>query len=407
MLLGRKKGSWTYLCLAISILIVETRCLEQLRNTSTSIILKAATPSTNNHRNMLESAIPTHLRKERTCPVSTPPNYEPPFPAYCARLQPRTKDLALAIIGAQYASPSDFTDAGISTVKTFMTDAPTASRPSSWEVASVTDKRGAYNIAVFAYWPSISLQKKWEVDSGFKSWWNSSDRESDGQGWFREILRPSVDRFETVMSSTTPEGAATMNDIISGEIEEHAYWGSMRDRMPAAQNDTLPGEKQDIAAEKLSSNTPTRLRIPGRKNLCIILSGQDWSDTLPAERTLYLSTMHPVLVRGMNFLRDEGRQLGCYANDLWDVVDSDTYTANLDKTFGLGFFNDMKSLEYWSKSHQTHLNIFGGFLAYAKKLNNVLSLRVYHEVYVLDEDQQDFEYVRCHDETAMLGCLCA
>jgi hypothetical protein len=115
--------------------------------------------------------------------------------------------------------------------------------------------------------------------------------------------------------------------------------------------------------------------------------------------------MHPVLIKGMTFLRDEGKTIGCYANNLWDVIDSSTYGANLEKTYGLGFFDDLSSLEYWSKSHPTHINIFGGFLMYAKKLDNKLSLRLFHEIYVLEERQQFFEYVGCHGETGMLNTL--
>jgi hypothetical protein len=91
--------------------------------------------------------------------------------------------------------------------------------------------------------------------------------------------------------------------------------------------------------------------------------------------------------------------------NLWDVVDPKTHEANRERTFGLGFFDDLASLEFWSKSHQTHINIFGGFLMYAKKLNNILSLRLFHEIYILKEDQQFFEYIGCHSDTAMLNSL--
>ncbi|KAH7072497.1 heme-containing dehydratase protein [Paraphoma chrysanthemicola] len=349
---------------------------------------------------MLESAIPPNLLRERKCPVSTPPNYQPPFPAYCARFSPETNDLVLAIIGVQIPTKAAFDPKSLATIKKFVTDAPVDIRASSWEVASVTDKHGAYNIAIFAYWPKTETQKKWGSESGFNTWWQSSDREHDGHGWFKEVFRPSIDRFETVFSNSEhPEGAANMQDKISGEIEQHAYWGSMRDRMAAAQDDELSGERLE---QSKNSAATKRVRVPGKKNLCIIRSGQDWSDTLPEERALYLNTMHPVLVKGMTFLRDEGREIGCYANNLWDVVDPVSYEADKERTFGLGFFDDMKSLEYWSKSHQTHINIFGGFLMYAKKLNNVLSLRLFHEVYVLEEGQQEFEYIGCHKDTGML-----
>lgn len=355
---------------------------------------------------MLETAIPAHLQRERKCPVSTPPNYQPPFPAYCARFPTETTNLVLAIIGVQHPSVEAFDASSISTIKDFVTKAPQSTRPSTWEVASVTDKRSAYNIAVFAYWPKAESYDQWASDSGFDVWWKSSDRENDKHGWFLEVLQPSIDRFETVFSNSEhPEGAANMQDKISGEIEQHAYWGSMRDRLAAGQDDQLEGQEWSENNSGSQDVNPKRVRVPGKKNICIIRSGQDWSDTLPAERSLYLETMHPVLIKGMDFLRDEGRKIGCYANNLWDVVDSDTYAANKERTFGLGFFDDMKSLEYWSKSHQTHINIFGGFLMYAKKLNNVLSLRLFHEVYVLETAQQNFEYVGCHVETRMLNSL--
>lgn len=359
---------------------------------------------------MLECAIPEHLRRERTCPVSTPLNYQPPFPGYCARFPTQMKNLVMGIIGAQYVSPSDREISSVHVIENFMTSASKEVQPSYSELISVTDKRGAYNIAVLAYWPSTDVYERWEVECGFKSWWQSPERETDRHGWFQEILRPTVDRFETVFSNNgNPEGAANMQGTISDEMQEHAYWGSMRDRLAAAQDDRLEGEKCHVVnvgpVKSLEGIASKRIHVPGKRNLCVIRSGQDWSDTLPAERKLYLETMHPVLIEGMNFLRDEGREIGCYANNLWDVIDLKTHEASLERTFGLGFFDDLKSLECWSKSHQTHINIFGGFLTYAKKLNNVLSLRLFHEIYVLEADQQHFEYIGCHDEMGMLNVL--
>jgi hypothetical protein len=313
-------------------------------------------------------------------------------------------NLVTAVIGAQFASPPSTAvrRSAISTIQHFTQDAPVAIRPSFAELCSVTDKRGALNIAIVAYWASVEAHERWSAESGFQVWWDSEERESDGHGWFREVLSPSVERFETVFSNNAcPEGAANMQEEISGELEAHAYWGSMRDRLAAAQDDGLEGEK----GPQRELVSPVRVRVPGRKNLCVIRSGQDWSDTLPAERKLYLDTMHPVLIKGMDFLRDQGHEVGCYAMNLWDVIDSEALEANRERTFGLGFFDELGSLEAWSKSHPTHLNIFGGFLVYAKKLDNVLSLRLFHEVYVLKEDQQVFEYVGCHEETGMLNAM--
>jgi len=360
---------------------------------------------------MLEYAIPEHLRRERKCPVSTPDNFVPPFPAYCARFPTTMHNLVMATIGVQYRNLSENDGKGIEAIKNFITAAPDAVRPSFWEVASVTDKTGAYNIAVLAYWPGAEVYRQWECQSGFRSWWCSPERETEGHGWFQEILNPTIDRFETVFSNNaSPEGAANMQEKISGEMEQHAYWGSMRDRLAAAQDDELKGQRGTEAdgnpnGSARDRNSAGRVRVPGRANLCVIRSGQDWSDTLPVERKLYLESIHPVLVKGMDYLRDQGRNDGCYSMNLWDVVDPETHKADRKRTYGLGYFDDLASLERWSKTHQTHVNIFSGFLAYAKKLDNVLSLKLFHEVYVLEQDQQFFEYVGCHAESGMCGAL--
>ena len=315
----------------------------------------------------------------------------------------------MAIMGAQYMSVSVNDGVGIATIKRFVSEAPESVRPSFWEVVSVVDKNLAFNIAVIAYWPSTQVHKQWEEQSGFKAWWDGLTPGNQGHGWYQEVFSPTLDRFETVFSNNAaPEGAANMQEKISGEMLEHAYWGSMRDRLGVAQDDQLPGEKWGSTANGTHSHgntTSSRVRVPGKKNLTVIRSGQDWSGTLPEERKLYLETMHPVLIKGMNFLRDEGREVGCYSMNLWDVVDPKTYDASLERTYGLGFFDDLSSLEYWSKSHQTHINIFGGFLMYAKKLENNISLRLFHEILVLQPSQQFFEYIGCHDQTGMLKSL--
>lgn len=296
----------------------------------------------------------------------------------------------------------------MSTVLSYIKESPdTETRPSFCELISVTDSNGAYNIAVIAYWPSKQSYTTWTAASGFRKWWEGLHPEDERHGWFLEVFFPSIDRFETVFSDDeVPEGAAHMRESVSGPMKEHVYWGSMRDRLPASQTDALVGEKKAQMSTKKDDNQAggqrRRVRVPGKPNLTVIRSGQDWSNTYPDERKLYLETMHPVLIKGMDFLRDNGDEVGCYSCRFMDVVDPVTHKADKDRTFGLAFFDDMSSLEGWSKQHKTHLDIFGGFLKYAKTLDNNVSLRLFHEVLVLTPEQQFFEYVGCHENPGML-----
>ena len=119
--------------------------------------------------------------------------------------------------------------------------------------------------------------------------------------------------------------------------------------------------------------------------------------------------MHPVLTKGMNFLRDEGEKVGCIECRFMDVIHKDDSNIEklgpTDRTFGLAYFDDLASLESWSKEHKTHLDIFGRFIQYAGELNNNVSLRLFHEVMVLEPDQQYFEYIGCHDTTGMMASV--
>lgn len=273
---------------------------------------------------VLESAIPEHLRVERTIPANTPKNYQPPFPAYSARFPKDAKGLVTAIIGVQHPKPTETRSKEYQQLINFVEKPSGKSKPKYWEAASVTDNRGFHNEVVIPYWSTKEDYDLWRSESGFAPFWDGLDAEGE-VGWFLEVFLPSMDRFETVFSDNVePEGAANMRTGVSGTLQEHVYWGSMRDRLAAGQTDPLAGEKANIkSAAKLNGEPDTqerRIKVSGRKNLAMIRSGQDWSNTNAHERKLYLDTMHPVLIKGMNFLRDQGKLpkkqvICCISND--------------------------------------------------------------------------------------------
>lgn len=350
---------------------------------------------------MLESAIAPCQRQARTQPKCIPDDaYQPPFPAYCARFGASVKELVMLVVGAKPHHGQILEHDVLNPIRGHIVAECTHS-PTHWIMCKFEDARGAENQAAIAYWPSSAAYDGWRATSGFETWWSSAAREHEGHGWFQEVLLPSMDRFETVFSdSQEPEGFAHMRDHMSEAIQEHVYWGSSRDRMPAAQTDALVGEPLQKDPERHTHSA--RTRVVSKQNLCIIRSGQDWSDSIPQERQLYLDTMHPVLTKGMNFLRDEGRSIGCYDCRFMSVVDPDTLETDRDRTFGLAFFQDLASLEAWSKEHKTHLDIFHRFLQYAQELNNQVSLRLFHEILVLKPEQHVCEYINCDAHTGIL-----
>lgn len=227
--------------------------------------------------------------------------------------------------------------------------------------------------------------------------WTGKGRE--GIGTFIEMLRPAVARHETLFSSLgRPEGVAVIADGMSGEVQEHAYWGGMRDRIPLSQSDPMtPGGVPELIRDG------ARLRVKAHDNLCLIRSGQDWSDTEASERKLYLDDVEPVLREGMDFLRDDGLVIGCYANRYMQVLSADGRAS--EKSYGQSWWKSLAALERWAESHPTHVKIFGAAMKYLSTLGPSAKLRLYHEVTVAAADEQSFEYLNCHPRTGMLAAV--
>ncbi|KAI1344173.1 phenylacetaldoxime dehydratase [Xylariaceae sp. FL0016] len=365
---------------------------------------------------MTEPSIPEHLRTERTVPAKMPKDYKPAFPSYLARYPESITGLVLAVFGAQFPSRKADSSQAIFKMTSFLANTDRvgpANRPRFHERASVVDAQDHLNETIMAYWASGPAYDKWAAESGFQEWWDGLNPAEETHGWFLEVLFPTMDRLETIKShvvseETVPEGILNLYEKYSGPIQEHGYWGSMRDRLPLSQTDTLDGTKpnfQTPAGDNGETCRKRRVRVPGRPNLAVIRSGQDWADTQSEERELYLNELHPVLIKGMDYLRDEGHEIGCYNCRLMYIADPETGKTDTDRTYGLAFFDELASLERWSREHPTHLDIFGGFFRYVQRLNLNIHLRLYHEVFVLKPEQQLFEYVGCHPATGMLTAV--
>jgi aldoxime dehydratase len=143
-----------------------------------------------------------------------------------------------------------------------------------------------------------------------------------------------------------------------------------------------------------------RIRVEPQDNLCLIRSGQDWSDTESSERKMYLEDVEPVLREGMDFLRDDGLAIGCYANRYMVVLGNDGKPT--EKSYGMSWWKSLAALERWAESHPTHVRIFGAAMKYLSTLGPAAKLRLYHEVTVARANEQFFEYLNCHDRTGML-----
>lgn len=331
----------------------------------------------------LESAVPEHLVETRTRPAGAAADFAPPYPSFVARHPASVGRIVLAHLGS-LGPPDDGHD---------VLDAALAGPdgPGHHDRAVPVDGRGTITVG---YWDDPDAFDRWF--GAHRAAWLDGDGRT---GRYVEVVRPRVERLETVFGARgRPEGVAVLAERFSGPVREHAYWGAMRDRLPASQTDALhdPGE---LTAHRDGD----RVRVTCAGSVCLIRSGQDWSDCPPAERATYVDVVEPNLRAGMDHLAGAGLADGCLANRYVRVLGADGRPA--ERTYGLGWWRSLADLERWSASHPTHLAIFGAFTRLVRDQGGRTRLRLYHEVAVADPDEQWFEYARCDGRTGLLGAL--
>ena len=341
----------------------------------------------------LESAIPAHLRCPRTRHRRVPDDYVPPYPSFVARHAPSVRRVAMAYFGVQARVPLEpDADAAIDAALADLSTSFAADHgPAHADRARYVDEAGRTTAVCAAYWDDPARFDAWFASRGRA--WTREPR--DGVGTFSEILTPDVARYETLFSSPDrAEGIATLAHGMSGMVMEHAYWGGARDRIPASQTDDLaPRGTPRVVRE---GNLVT---VAGHDNVCLIRSGQDWSDTQGDERRMYLEDVEPVLRAGMDFLRDQGRAIGCYANRYATVESVQGVSAQ--RSYAMSWWKSLAALERWAESHPTHVAIFGAAMKYLSTLGPAAKLRLYHEVTVARAGEQFYEYLNCREGTGM------
>lgn len=348
-------------------------------------------------KRVFEPAIPEHLKMERTRQKRVSDRYTPPHQSYVARFKPSVREVAMAFIGVQYRGekPAAVDGALVRIMESLMG----MGAAGHWDRAEYVDEAGYVNLVTAAYWQSREAFESWLESSPYRQWWDDEARCHDGIGYFQEIFVPRAEEFETIFSHRHPEGVSHLAECMSEEVLEHGYWGSSRDRIALSQVDDLE-PSGSLLPDFGSATMAGRVKIVPQQNLCVIRSGQDWTETGPTERDLYLDDVLPPLSEGMDFLRDEGSKIGCYSNRFMTLVNQNG--KKIDKSYSLSMWRGLAELERWAESHPTHLAIFVAAIRHYSRLRDGAMLRVYHEVSIVRSQDQHIEYINCHPKTGLL-----
>lgn len=273
--------------------------------------------------------------------------------------------------------------------------------PMRIERGTFIDKAEVKTHLYVAYWRA-SEYKIWWAMSENCSWWESTEREEDDVGYFREIISMPRENFETLHSSMKPHGISTTAEQMEGPIDEHGYAGGMRDRIPLSESQSLRNKfDTDVQLKSNSSIMGKRIVVIPPKHMCVIRSGQNWAECDDEQRNTYLSNVHPTLKKGMTFLQNNPKKTNCFSMRFVDIKDKNW--QSVEQSFGLGYSTDVHAFEEWAKSHPTHIAILERFMEMVGKFSESLQLKLWHEVSVIPESGCEFEYIGCHPETGLLS----
>ena len=100
-------------------------------------------------------------------------------------------------------------------------------------------------MSIICYWTSQESFDNWLASPWVAEWWDDDARLNGAVGYWREVIFAPMERLETLFSSEDVAGMATLASRVTGPVQEHAYWGAMRDRMPASEYNDFSSKSGD------------------------------------------------------------------------------------------------------------------------------------------------------------------
>ncbi|MBL0925588.1 MAG: phenylacetaldoxime dehydratase family protein [Sphingomonadaceae bacterium] len=273
--------------------------------------------------------------------------------------------------------------------------------PSTVERAVFRDSSTYWNDVFIGYWAQAEAYAQWCSRDDVADWWSNPSHLTGDAGIWREVFTVAEGRQETLFSSPNPTGLGAATGTLHGPVQEHNYWGASRDRMPDSDVDMFaPANPEGMPDPIIRETRGKRIRPSLPDNVCLIRSGQNWSDCSADELRSYLDRVKPVLVAGLAYLRDYPVEASCFSCRSMDELELDG--TELDKGFAMALFKSLEHQESWTSSHPTHLSIYNAFIEMVQTRGGATDLKLWHEVMVLSGKGCDLEYVNCHPRTGVL-----
>jgi hypothetical protein len=118
------------------------------------------------------------------------------------------------------------------------------------------------------------------------------------------------------------------------------------------------------------------------------------------QRADYEAKLRSPLEVGMDYLADNPLPSGCACMRWQETTDVDGRPE--PEAHAHAYFLSLRHMERWAEDHATHAAIFGAAIQRYRHYGPRNQLRTWHEVYVLLEGGQRFEYLNCDPRTGLL-----
>jgi aldoxime dehydratase len=337
---------------------------------------------------------------ERVTPLRKLPGFKPAVQRWSFQLPGGEKQFHLAVFGAEAPSKAALDAHPLHRwISQHLLAHPAG--PTCLQHARARSGTGSLTHLVSAYWVSETRFAAWEADSVPEAWWQAAERLEGDLGCWREFLRIPRNRQESLYWLDFPIGLSASPEIALYPTPYCGYYGAMRDRLQAAATDRLeaaPGAALQRRSGRAGFGQHWSVHPP--HNLAVIRGGSSWGFMDTEQHADYDAQLRVPVTNGMDYLDQNPLPSGC-ASMRWQRS-SDAGGHEEPDEYAHAYFLSLDHLENWSENHATHAAIFAAAIRRYKHYGAANQLRTWHEVFVLPEDGQRFEYFNCHPDTGLL-----
>lgn len=273
--------------------------------------------------------------------------------------------------------------------------------PKHFKVSLYGDTENYKNHVILAYWDDPQSYHSWLKHPEVQNWCVGKLIERNSPiGYWSEVSTIPITHFETLYSRKDQKTGVS-HFIPIKPTSTHEYWGAMRDRIPVSSTGDLKNDfecKLSIKNEKETFGKRIKVIVP--EKVCLIRTGQDWSNCGPDEKKTYVGLVEPTLKKGSNYLDDHPKESGCISSNM--VYEVDANDDVLEKSCVLAYFTSLGDLERWTHTHPTHKAIYGTFYEMLKRYDYSTELFLWHEVSVVQPEDLELNYINCHPKTGFM-----